>query len=439
MQEGKLLGHIVSREGIKIDPKRVEAIDIINIPRNRKEIQSFLGKIIFLRRFIPKFPEIVKLITYMLKKDSEVKWKTEAKEYFERIKKVIGEASVLASPDYMKEFLIFSFSSEHTIATVFLQKNDEGFEQPVAFFIKILRDVELKYDILEKQAYTMVKALKAFRTYVLHSKIISYVPTSSVKDILVQPDSDGRRGRWLAKIQEFDLEVKPTKLVKGQGLAKLLDKLNFRALGINHLQAYGELPDIEEFDDQTPTTQIQETFSSSAWYDGIVSYLLNLQCPSDMIPSKARTLKLHVIKYCIVDRQLYWKDPLGVLLRCLIESKTENVINEFHEGVCGGHHAWRATTYKIPRAGYYWPKLFTDVNTKVRACNSCQLFSGKQKLLALPLTPVKTEALFQHWGMDFIREIHPHSSAQHKWILTATNYFTKWVEAILTRNATNRW
>jgi hypothetical protein len=86
---------------------------------------------------------------------------------------------------------------------------------------------------MEKQAYTMVKALKSFRTYVLHSKVIAYVPTSVVNDILVQEDSDGKRGRWLAKIQEFDLEVKMTKLVKGQGLAKLLVESNFRALGIN--------------------------------------------------------------------------------------------------------------------------------------------------------------------------------------------------------------
>jgi hypothetical protein len=47
---------------------------------------------------------------------------------------------------------------------------------------------------MEKQVYTMVKALKDFRTYVLHSKVIAYVPTSSVKDILVQLDSDGKRG-----------------------------------------------------------------------------------------------------------------------------------------------------------------------------------------------------------------------------------------------------
>jgi len=82
----------------------------------------------------------------------------------------------------------------------------------------------------------MVKSLKAFINYVLHSKFIAYVPSSSVKDILVQPDNDGRRGRWLAKIQEFDLEVKPAKIIKGQGLAKLLAESKLKALGINQLQ-----------------------------------------------------------------------------------------------------------------------------------------------------------------------------------------------------------
>ena len=215
MQEGKLLGHIVSKEGIKIDPKRVEAIDTINFPRNVKEIQSFLGKINFLRRLIPNFVEIVKLIIDMLKKGSEVRWTSEDKASFKCIKKVISEAPVLASPDSTKDFLIFSFASEHTIAAVLLQKNEEGFEWPITFFSKSLRDVELKYDILEKQAYVMLKSLKAFITYVLHSNVICYVPSSSVKYILVQPYSDGRRGKWLAKIQEFDLEVKPTKIIKG--------------------------------------------------------------------------------------------------------------------------------------------------------------------------------------------------------------------------------
>jgi len=237
----------------------------------------------------------------MLKKDNRVNWTTEARASFVHIKKFISKAPVLASPDYLKDFLIFSFASEHTIVAVLLQKNEEGFKQPIAFFSKSLRDAELKYNIMEKQAYAMVKALKAFRTYVLHSKIIVYVPTSSVKDILVQPDSDGKRGRWLTKIQEFDLEVKPTKLIKGQGLAKLLAESNLRALDINCLQEEDGDTHLPEPDDQTDPTKIDEKFVSSGWYKDIMFYLLNLKCPTELSPAKCKTLKLHAVKYCIVE------------------------------------------------------------------------------------------------------------------------------------------
>ena len=68
LEEGKLLGHIVSAEGLKIDPTRVQAIQTLSIPRSKRDIQSFLGKINFVRRFIPNFVELVKHITSMLKK-----------------------------------------------------------------------------------------------------------------------------------------------------------------------------------------------------------------------------------------------------------------------------------------------------------------------------------------------------------------------------------
>jgi hypothetical protein len=233
------------------------------------------------------------------------------------------------------------------------------------------------------------------------------------------------------------LEVKPTKLVKGQGLAKLLAESNFRALGINSAQEEEGWIDVNEIDDQIIENKIEDKFISSDWYKDIVTYLLTLKCPDDLSLSKARTLKLHEVKYCISEKRFYWKDALGFLFLCLVESEIEEVISRFHEWVYGGHHAWRETAYKILRAGYYWPKLFPDVNTKVRACSPCQFFTGKHKLPAMPLIPVKTKAPFQQWGLDFIGEINPHSSAQHRWILTAIDYFTKWVEAIPTRKATD--
>jgi hypothetical protein len=80
----------------------------------------------------------------------------------------------------------------------------------------------------------LVKSLNAFRVYLLHSKIVAYVPSSSVKEILIQPNIDGKRSMCIAKIIEFDLEMKLTKLVKGQGLARLLAESNYKALGVNH-------------------------------------------------------------------------------------------------------------------------------------------------------------------------------------------------------------
>ena len=91
-------------------------------------------------------------------------------------------------------------------------------EQPIAFFSRVLRDSELKYNVIEKQAYALVKTLKDFKVYILHSHVITYVPNAVVKDILTQSDLDGRRGRWISAFLEYDLEIKPTKFVKGKDL-----------------------------------------------------------------------------------------------------------------------------------------------------------------------------------------------------------------------------
>ena len=119
----------------------------------------------------------------MLKKYSAPKWTVEAKHSFEEIKEALTKTLVLISPDFQKDFIIFSFASEHTIATVLLQKNDQGYEKPIAFFSKSLRDSTLKYNIMEKQALALVKAIKDFRVYILYSHIIAYVPNSIQREL----------------------------------------------------------------------------------------------------------------------------------------------------------------------------------------------------------------------------------------------------------------
>jgi hypothetical protein len=151
--------------------------------------------------------------------------------------------------------------------------------------------------------------------------------------------------------------------------------------------------------------------------------------------TQVRALKLKSIKLCINDKILFWRDPSGILLRCLNKEESVQTMTELHRSECGGHHYWKTTAYKILRAGYYWPCLFTDVYNFVKTCDKFQRFVGKHQLKSLPLKPIVVTGTFQQWGLDFIGEIHPPSINQHRLILVATDYFTKWIEAIPTRNA----
>jgi hypothetical protein len=111
---------------------------------------------------------------------------------------------------------------------------------------------------------------------------------------------------------------------------------------------------------------------------------------------------------------------------------------DFHDNLCGGHHFWRTINYKIIRARYFWPTLFTDVYERIRVCIKCHKFSGKKQVKSLPLKPIIALGPFQQWGLDFIREIHPPSSGHNRWIFFSTDYFTKWIESIPTRNASHK-
>jgi hypothetical protein len=236
----------------------------------------------------------------------------------------------LISPDFTKDFYLFSFASKHTIGAVLLQKNNERYDQPIAFFSKSLRDMALNYKIMEKQDFALVKAIRYFRVYIIHSHTIAYILNIVVKDILTRDNPDGRRGKWISIILECDIEIKPTKLIKGQGLEKLMVESNFHALDINFLAA------VDEQDEQA-TPSVKEAFMNSPWYADLIFVLHNLQAPPGLNKNKARFLKLKALKFCILEGNLYWKDPGGILLNCLLKDEADKVLKDFHAGDCGGH------------------------------------------------------------------------------------------------------
>jgi hypothetical protein len=126
-------------------------------------MKSFVGKINFIRRFIPNFAEIDKPLSRLLKKYCEFKCGDKRKRSLKKIKEPIMSTLVLVSLDYFKDFIIFSFSSDDTIVGVLFQKNSDNMEKPNAFMSKNLRDAKFKYTSMEKQTYALVQSLKHSR------------------------------------------------------------------------------------------------------------------------------------------------------------------------------------------------------------------------------------------------------------------------------------
>eukprot|EP00253_Pinus_taeda_P015481 PITA_15481 len=351
LSQGKLLGFIVSKSGIHIDPDRIKEISQISLPHNKKAMQYFLGQINFVKRFVPDFSRIVSPLQNMIKKNSNFKWGQDEHEAFNLIKQAIINAPSLATPNFSESFTLYTFASEKSYAAILTQANQEKAEAPIAFFSSNLQGVELNYSDVEKQAYAVFKAVKYFRHFLLktHTKII--VPFLAVRNLLVKKDVGEKRANWITALQEYNFEIRLANILRGQGFCKML----------------------------VGASQISENSSEEV-----------------------------------------------------------QVCEELHDGPAGGHYARDATAHKILRAGYYWPTLFKDSHSYVRKCQVCQTTVGRQKKLSLPLQPVNIEQPFAQWGLDIIGEIVPHSSKQHRYVLTVTDYFTKWVEAIPLKTANSK-
>jgi len=162
---------------------------------------------------------------------------------------------------------------------------------------KTLHDYELRYSKLEKQALALVKVVAHFQMYILNSHVIDYVSSSPVKILLNQQLREGKWANWLEKIQEYDIEIKPLKVVKGKGLCNLIENIDSV--------------------DGMISISIGEPLVDSEWYEEIVWYLRSGKFPITMNPKERRTLKMKENQYVLIVDILFRRSYGGILLRCV--------------------------------------------------------------------------------------------------------------------------
>ena len=204
VNQGIVLGHIISERGIEVDKDKVELISKFPSPTNVKTVRQFLGHAGFYRRFIRDFSKIAKPLYKLLEKDAKFELDAEYQEKFEDLKAYLTIAPIVRALDWHLPFEVMCDASNLAVGEV-LGQRVEGKSYVVYYVSKMLNEAQRNYTTTEKELIAVIYALDKFRSYLIGSDIVIFTYHSSLKYLLTKQNSKARLIRWVLLLQEFNI------------------------------------------------------------------------------------------------------------------------------------------------------------------------------------------------------------------------------------------
>ncbi|MGZ7847990.1 RNase H-like domain-containing protein, partial [Haemophilus sp. SZY H57] len=224
VQAGQFLGFLVHRRGIEIDQNKSSAIEKLRYPSSKKELQSFLGKVNYLRRFIANVAGKTKVFSPLLrlKNGSSFEWKDEHSQAFDQIKQYLMKAPLIAPPDYKLPFRLYVSAAQETIGGMLAQEDENHCERVIYYLSRFLSPVECRYSAGEKLGLALYYAVTKLRHYIGRSTVFVLARSNVIKYLLGGSLLSGRLSKWSLYLSPFDLRYVPLKAMKGQVVADFL-------------------------------------------------------------------------------------------------------------------------------------------------------------------------------------------------------------------------
>ena len=207
------LGYRISEKGIQAQPSKTEAITNFPVPKNTKQVRSFLGLANFYSGFIENFAAIARPLHKLTSKKIKFVWSPESQAAFDTLKSKLTNPPILAYPDFTKTFRITT-DAGNTALGIILSQNQNSKEVVVSYGGRALTNAESKYNTTEKELCAIIYALKKFRSYIYGSKFEIYTDHQPLKYLKSLKNPQGRLGRWMLTLgqHDFDILYKPGKL-----------------------------------------------------------------------------------------------------------------------------------------------------------------------------------------------------------------------------------
>ena len=198
-REIKFLGHIVSKEGVKTDPAKTEAIENWKQSKTPKQVRSFLGLASYYRRFVKDFAALAKPLHKLCEKKVKFRWDEDCESAFQKLKEKLVSAPILAYPKVGEPYILDTDACDTAIGGVLSQLYD-GQERVIAYYSKSLTSAEENYCITRKDLFAVISALKKFHSYVYGQKVLIRTDNSAVSWITNLKSPSGQVARWLQEL-----------------------------------------------------------------------------------------------------------------------------------------------------------------------------------------------------------------------------------------------
>jgi len=203
------LGHIVGHGRILPVSAKVQAVLDLPVPENKKAVLRLIGLCAFYRRFLPNLSTVISPLTDLVSKARKFEWSQECQEAFEKVKRILVSPPVLISPDYTKEFRLYCDSSDVGVGASLMQCDKEGVEHPVGYYSKKLNKHQRNYATVEKEALSLLLAVKHYEVYLSASPFPVQVFTDhNPLTFIHRMKTDNQRLlRWSLTLQEYNLNI----------------------------------------------------------------------------------------------------------------------------------------------------------------------------------------------------------------------------------------
>jgi len=395
------LGHRISSKGILMDPKKVSSIMEWPIPKNVKDVQSFLGLANYYRRFISGFADLAQPLNSLLKKDAKFDFSNECKDSFSDIKSKFASAPVLAYPNRELPFMVETDASNYAIGAILSQINPEdNISHPVAFFSRSLSSSERNYPIYDKELLAIVAALETWR-HLLKGTAIPFKIFSDHRNLLYQKKPEKmtqRLVRWSLFLAEFNFIIvyrsgsangKPDALSRRPDYQKSLDDSKDIPTSVLRPENFCAMV----IENNPLLDKIITNCKDDKFYFDVCKYL------ETQIPPVPHS---QIENFKIQDGVLLFNERIYVPQDCRLD-----VLKICHDSPSAGHFGIKKTSSLVVR-DFWWPYLSSDVKDYVRSCDTCcRSKDSRHKPYGL-LSPLEiAERPWSSLSMDFITDLPP--------------------------------